>query len=195
MFLSALAGIAFLIGSVVILNYTYKIFQFYNLYFTVPKNPLQTYKLNTSTSGDKRKHDQEAWALITGSSGGIGLRYAKYLLSLGSGVIILAHEGIPEAEARLRKAHPKGAIKSFTFDCTTATVSDIEHLVDCIKDLPITILINNVGGSPIETPNFRPFKEYNVQGIDKHIDLNSRFMTHLTLLMIPLLTKNAQSKA
>jgi 17beta-estradiol 17-dehydrogenase / very-long-chain 3-oxoacyl-CoA reductase len=197
---SALSVIGLAVGSGYLLHLAYRTFQFINLYFRVPTHPLQKYKLHSAAGAGPPvdgniKDKTTAWALITGSSGGIGFGYAEYLLSRGFGVVILAHEGIAEAEAALRKEHPQGAIKSFTFDCTTATVSDIEELVRRVEKLAITILINNVGSIPMVPPSFRPFREFDAEGIDNHFNLNARFMTHLTRLMIPVLERNAQPRS
>lgn len=189
---TAITNIGFVIGSASLLYLAYRIYQFINLYFRVPANPLRRYKLTTSPTS---KHSPVPWALITGASGGIGYGYADYLLSLNFGVIIIADTGIADAAVKLQKLHPNGHIKAVELNCLTATLSDIEGLVNDIADLPITILINNVGSVPIPFPQFRPFKSFDAEGIDAHFDLNARFMTHLTRLMLPILTKNAQPRA
>jgi 17beta-estradiol 17-dehydrogenase / very-long-chain 3-oxoacyl-CoA reductase len=172
----------------------YKAVRFYDIYFLVTQHPLQKYKLNP-TSGShadgRKKNKAIAWALVTGSSAGIGYGFADYLLSCGFGVIIVANQGIGDAVAALEKSHPDGNIAAYNFDCMEATISDIEELVQDISDHPITILINNVGATPIPEPIFRPFHHFEPQGIDDTIDLNARFMTHLTRLMMPILKKSA----
>lgn len=76
-----------------------------------------------------------------------------------------------------------------------ATVSNIEELVQRLSNIPITILINNVGATPIPEPKFRPFHHWEAQGIDDAIDLNARFMTHLTRLMLPILKAYASPRS
>ncbi|KAH8701354.1 hypothetical protein GQ44DRAFT_717786 [Phaeosphaeriaceae sp. PMI808] len=200
MILSILSNISLAIGAIVLLLSAYQAIRFVLFIFILsPKGQLQSYKhivdRNTVLEVSKSKHVH--WALITGSSGGIGFGYAQYLLSLGFGVIILAHiePEVQDAEAKLRKAFPNGAIKSVVLNCQTASVSDIEALVTSISDLPVTILINNVGGVPMEYPQFRPFVEYEAHGIDNHFNMNARFMTHLTRLMLPHLTSNAHPRS
>lgn len=173
------------IGLVTLLVLAYNIYRFITFHFHTPTHPLQSYKRKEGTS----------WALISGSSGGIGYALAHRLLSLGFGVIIFAHEGVSEAEAKLRKDYPNGHIKAFTFNCMTASVSDIKGLLDKVKDLPVTILINNVGSIPQAAPSMRLFAEFEHDGIDNTINLNARFMTHFTLLAIPLLKAAAQPRS
>lgn len=173
------------IGLITVTAVVYYVYNFVTLFFHTPSDPLRPYK---------RKEGQ-SWALISGSSGGMGYALAHRLLSLGFGVIIFAHEGVPEAEAKLRNEYPNGHIKAFTFNCMTASIADMEKFVGGIKDLPITILANNVGSIPQATPAMRPFAEFEHVGIDNIIDLNARFMTHLTLLMIPILRASASPRA
>jgi 17beta-estradiol 17-dehydrogenase / very-long-chain 3-oxoacyl-CoA reductase len=178
------AGIISLCGVVAAAAAAYKVYRFYAFYFRVPANPLKAYRCKDGS-----------WALISGSSGGIGYALAHHLLSLGFGVIIFAHEGVEEAQSRLRSEYPKGNIKAFTLNCATASVSDIQGLVDSIKDLPITVLINNVGSIVMAHPALRPFEEYDADGIDATIALNARFMTHLTRLVLPILKINASPRS
>jgi 17beta-estradiol 17-dehydrogenase / very-long-chain 3-oxoacyl-CoA reductase len=185
--------VVFIIGSTVCVLAAFKVFNFVTFCIHNPQKPLQKYKLNASTKGNAE--DGVSWALISGSSEGIGFGYAQYLLSLGFGVIILAHEGIPEAEKKLRNAYPDGHIKAITFNCITASVNDIEGLVEVIEKLPVTILINNVGGLPMEYPRFRQFRDFKAHEIDDHWNLNARFMSHITRLMLPLLMKNASPRS
>lgn len=177
-----------------------KAWRFYDFFFCPPKEPLRRYKIpgKLPTKGSTGPDDENtAWALITGSSAGIGFGYAHHLLSHGFGVVILAHEGIPDAMEQLRKLHPdmasKDRIRSVTMNCTTASLADIKKLVDeDMRELSVTVLINNVGGIPISYPHMRPFRDYDADGIDACINMNSRFMTHLTCLMIPILCKNSK---
>ncbi|KAF2708647.1 NAD(P)-binding protein, partial [Pleomassaria siparia CBS 279.74] len=143
--------------------------------------------------------DKISWALITGSSGGIGLGYAHHLLSLNFGVIILAHveSEVKAAESKLRETFPDGEIKCVVMNCQTATSKQVEGLVKGIEEeeMEVRILINNVGGIPMAYPHFRLFADFAVQGIDNHFDMNARFMTHLTRLMLPQLTRNAAPRS
>jgi 17beta-estradiol 17-dehydrogenase / very-long-chain 3-oxoacyl-CoA reductase len=190
---SILSSVGLAIGSATILLLAYNAYQFYSLYFQIPESPLQRYKPG---SNRKQSQDEESpipWAIISGSSGGIGFGYAQYLLTLGFGVVIFADTAVETAEARLRKSFPNAKIKSFTFNCIRASINDIEKLVDDVKHLPITIHINNVGGAPIEMPVWRPFKENYYDTIEDHWKLNAGFMTHFTRLMIPHLTSNSKA--
>jgi 17beta-estradiol 17-dehydrogenase / very-long-chain 3-oxoacyl-CoA reductase len=177
--------------------FMYTIYQFINLFFLIPAPSiqLQSYRPKAPSPASRtssKASEPVAWALITGASGGIGYGLASHLLSLKFGVIIIGHVGVTEAIERLQKAHPNASIKGVTIDGITATPSDISELVSSLADLPITILINNVGSTPMGYPNLRPFAEYTTAGIDNTINLNARFMTHLTRDLLPHLTRNAE---
>lgn len=74
-------------------------------------------------------------------------------------------------------------------DVKTATPSEMEAAVQSISNLPISILVNNVGGNPIKLPAFRPMSTYSSSDVDAVIAQNSRFMARLTALMLPILTR------
>ncbi|KAF2648900.1 NAD(P)-binding protein [Lophiostoma macrostomum CBS 122681] len=189
----ALAAVVF-----IVLWFTHRIYQFINLHFLIPtpSAQLRRYKPESSEPTSSRSSNASepvTWALVTAASGGIGYGYASHLLSLNFGVIILAHSGVPTAISRLLTKYPNASIKGVTMDSITATTSDISKLVSSIENLAITILINNVGSMPMEFPHLRPFAEYTTAGIDDTMNLNARFMTHLTRALLPHLTRNAKT--
>jgi len=69
----------------------------------------------------------------------------------------------------------------------------IEEFVAEIKDLHITILVNNIDGLPLKGSFFKPFMEYTMEEIDDTIYLNSRFMARLTRVLLPILVRNGPS--
>ncbi|KAF2242714.1 NAD(P)-binding protein [Trematosphaeria pertusa] len=184
-----LSNILLSIGTATLLFIAYNLHRFITLHFLPSRSPLAAYK--------PKDHTTTSWALITGSSAGIGYGLANKLLSLDFGVIILAHEGVSEAVSRLHAAHPNASarIKSFTLNCMTAPLPEIEALVASLEPLPITLLINNVGSVPLPPPVFRHFRAFAAADIDNTINLNLRFATHFTRLMIPHLTRTASSNA
>jgi len=201
MLLSVLHTIATLVGIGMLGTAAYKTYDFLTLFFfsiPSPEAQLQQYKhAKTHATTPANTPDPVHWALITGSSAGIGYGYASHLLSLGFGVILLAHipTQVAEAEASLRSAYPDGSIRSVVLDCRTASIQEMRELVESVADLRITVLINNVGGIPTSYPHFRPFEAFAPEDIDAHFDMNARFMTHLTGLMLPHLIRNAHPRS
>lgn len=148
-----------------------------------------------------------AYALITGGNGGIGYGIALSLVKNGFGVILLGRNGskLSTAAKELRKEVrlPVGAsaadqdtyVKTIVLDPQTATPEQISAKINqeiIIQGLRVTILVNNVGTVPIAYPPYRDLATYSSDDLDNTINLNSRFMAHLTTQFVPLLTNNKQ---
>jgi 17beta-estradiol 17-dehydrogenase / very-long-chain 3-oxoacyl-CoA reductase len=69
-------------GVLTLLYTAFSIFRFLTFHLIKPSHPLQAYK---------RAGDEPAYALITGSSAGIGLGIAQALVKEGFAVILLGH--------------------------------------------------------------------------------------------------------
>ncbi|KAM6513673.1 hypothetical protein FALCPG4_016048 [Fusarium falciforme] len=140
--------------------------------------------------------DRKAWALITGSSAGIGFGCAQELAARGFNVILLGHKSdeLEKARQQIKDEFPSVEVNLLVIDCTTASVAEIEQSVESISEYPITVLINNVGGVIAQPPpSIKPLKEYTGNEVDATINLNARFMTHMTRLMLPILDRNGPS--
>jgi 17beta-estradiol 17-dehydrogenase / very-long-chain 3-oxoacyl-CoA reductase len=160
---------------------------FLSFHFWTPSTPLLRYR-----------REKPAYALITGSSGGIGLGLAQELLNRGFGVVLLAHkkDELEAAKIRLQNATSTATspeIHILHINAVTVTDQALQQAVSSVGHLPITILINNVGGLPVSAPHFRHVWEYNPSEIDDTINMNSRFMSQLSRLMMPILARNGPS--
>lgn len=83
--------------------------------------------------------------------------------------------------------------KIIVLDATKASFTDIEKALEStkIKELNVTVLINNVGGlGAIFTKHFKTFAEYMPAEIDSVFAINNHFMTYLTSLMMPILSSS-----
>jgi 17beta-estradiol 17-dehydrogenase / very-long-chain 3-oxoacyl-CoA reductase len=66
-------------------------------------------------------------------------------------------------------------------------LADIERIVDSLKGVHLTVLVNNVGGPPPGmSPLYTTFGESKVKDIDATIALNIRFTALLTNKILPL---------
>jgi 17beta-estradiol 17-dehydrogenase / very-long-chain 3-oxoacyl-CoA reductase len=161
-------------------------------HFTSTSKPLQLYR---------RPYPEHTYALITGGNGGIGYGIALALVKNGFGVILLGRNGAKLAAAaeRLRdalvlpnsvQAQRDEYVKTMVLDPQTATPEEIEesvHEAIINKGLRVSILVNNVGSAPIAYPPYRGLSTYSAKDIDNTINLNARFMAHLTTRMLPVL--------
>jgi 17beta-estradiol 17-dehydrogenase / very-long-chain 3-oxoacyl-CoA reductase len=171
--------LAFLIGGA-LLYALYTIADFLTLHFYHPSQPLAAYK---------RKGTEPTYALITGSSAGIGLGLAQELVAQGFGVILLGHlpDELNEAKSTLERRTPGAAVRTVTMNAITATPEDLDTLALSLRPLRLSILINNVGGCPYHLP-MRELSTMSCADIDRTINMNARFMSRLTALLLPQLT-------
>jgi len=94
--------------------------------------------------------DRPAWALVTRASDGIGLGFAQELSERGFNIILHGRnegklDGIKE---QLQKTSPDREFRIFVRDAEKELTDEILHnLQESLKDIHLTVLINNVGGS------------------------------------------------
>ncbi|KAH8248777.1 hypothetical protein KR032_003092 [Drosophila birchii] len=87
------------------------------------------------------------WAAITGSSDGIGKEYAKELARQGINVVLIARNE-EKLQAVVKEIGNKVQTKIVIADFTKGS-KVYEHIEKELADIPISILVNNVGiGSP-----------------------------------------------
>lgn len=142
-----------------------------------------------------KKGTEQPWAFITGSSDGIGLGFAHELAR--SGFNIMLHGRNPKKLEGVRKTlaqeYPKSEIRVVVADVCDSTPMPkrINAILEVLRDLHLTILVNNVGGPPPGMePLYKPLDANVDTDIEGLIDMNIRFMAYLTRSVIPLLTKN-----
>lgn len=149
-----------------------------------------------SSSLPRYKHGQESWAFITGGSDGLGLAFAKELCRHRFNVILLGHkpEELESAKTTLKLLAPEVDVRILVVNAISSPLSVLEEALATVADLNITILINNVGGPPYRNGSvFDTIVEYTADQVDNTLNINARFMAHLTRLLIPLLSRNGPS--
>ncbi|KAM0249151.1 hypothetical protein ACHAQJ_009190 [Trichoderma viride] len=172
-------------GALTLGCFAYNVLDFLSFHLFTPSRPVTRYN----------RGNKPAYALITGSSAGIGLGIAQALAKQGFNLILLAHNAsrLSEAVAQIHKLQPGIDIRVIVMDARTATPEEMRVAVQSITDLDVTILVNNVGGNPIAYPPFRPFETYSSTDIDAVINQNARFMARLTALLLPILSRKPLS--
>lgn len=171
------------IGAAAVLKCAYDVFNFLTFHFINPTRPLKAYKSPT----------RDSYALVTGASAGIGLGIAQELVRQGFGVILLGHieDELADAAAGLEKLVSGAKVRIIVMNAITATSEEMEEAVRSVSDLRVSILVNNVGGLPIQNPPFRYYKTYSAPDVDAVINQNARFMTRFTRLVLPLLERKS----
>ena len=119
--------------------------RFYVFTFDILKSHNIHKHTQTQATTLSKTYDVE-WALVTGSSSGIGKAIASRLASAGINVVIAAYSDkhLPAAVSELRKKHPKVKFLQVGVDLSDP-VKAISTLSAATKDLPIRFLVNNAG--------------------------------------------------
>ncbi|KAF3103570.1 hypothetical protein TWF102_003753 [Orbilia oligospora] len=173
-----------LTGAATVSYFVWKTFQFANLYFLKPSK-LYKYRAVKSPKGEA------PWALITGSSDGIGKALAIELA--GKGFNIIVHGRTPSKIAKLAadlEAQYKIKTKTIALDATDPVLSLDEPVLNAIGDTKVTILINCVGGISIAAKRvYDPMVERTESEIDRVFSINGRFMTQLIRILLPRTTE------
>ncbi|KAF4633248.1 hypothetical protein G7Y89_g4879 [Cudoniella acicularis] len=173
------------IGLIWISRFLLSTYHFINTYF-LHKSTLPLYR-HRSTSG------KPPWAIVTGASDGIGRGYAHELASHGFNLILHGHNSqkLQAVQYCLRETFPQIQTRVLLLDASTHSLSslkELEEAVETLKDLHITILINNVGTGA--TPSGHVFGNLECErpaDIDGILNTNARFPAHFTRSVIPLL--------
>ncbi|KAF4549368.1 Very-long-chain 3-oxoacyl-CoA reductase-like protein [Elsinoe fawcettii] len=151
---------------------------------------LRPYNLSKYKSGGKG----EPWALVTGSSDGIGLGFAEELASQGFNVILHGRnkDKLEKVKDQLRSQWPSRKFDILILDAQqdAGNTDKMASALSKFKDINIKILINNVGGVAGAKPTFRSFSEQPPEVIDAWIDVNLRFATQFTRQLLPTLIAN-----
>jgi 17beta-estradiol 17-dehydrogenase / very-long-chain 3-oxoacyl-CoA reductase len=170
------------VGALSLLTIIYKLSNF--IYPYLRSGSLERYNKNNG-----------AWALVTGSSDGIGQGIAHELCSKGFNIILHGRSPtkLSKVQSNLLASFPKTQFRSFVSDAgasTEITSAAVRDLVASIKDLNLTVLVNNVGGTGNMAVDFMTFAKHTTKEIEDLISINMLFTTHLTHALLPLLTRN-----
>ncbi|KAK4989187.1 hypothetical protein LTR50_003401 [Elasticomyces elasticus] len=142
------------------------------------------------------REDGSAWALVTGSSDGIGKGFAEELCSRGFNVLLHGRNQakLEMVMADLMQRFPKVMVLSVTADATKASSADIDNLLQTVQTLPgkLTVLVNNIGGVPFQ-PQYASMTECGEEMVDNIVNINARFPTQVARALLPTLRANSPS--
>ncbi|KAH0364983.1 putative short chain dehydrogenase/reductase, partial [Aureobasidium melanogenum] len=168
------------LGAATALLLTYRAISFCSIYL----KPSTLHRYNPSGN---------SWALVTGSTAGIGEGFAHALCAKNFNVILHGRSPrkLSALKSTLESKYPHVQIRIVIADVFDIDV-DITSIVKVCEDLPgpLTLLVNNVGGAPL-SPSYATLAEVDASYVDKMINLNARFPTQLTRALLPLLSKNS----
>ncbi|XP_076246625.1 inactive hydroxysteroid dehydrogenase-like protein 1 [Calliopsis andreniformis] len=86
------------------------------------------------------------WAVVTGSTDGIGKAYAKELATRGINLVLISRnlEKLEKTRNEILQDNPKIEVKVLVADFSKGKEA-FEKLAEQLKDVPVGILVNNVG--------------------------------------------------
>ncbi|AMD20780.1 HDR037Wp [Eremothecium sinecaudum] len=144
-----------------------------------------------STSYKRYGLDKGAYALITGASDGIGKEFAVQLAERGFNLLLVSRT-LSKLEAIQKELRDRFGIdvRILALDIARDDPANYSAVQDLCADLPVTILINNVGQShsiPV------PFLETTEQELRNIITINTTATLLITKMVAPKLVHNARS--
>lgn len=183
------------VGAATLLYYGVKLLEFLQLHLR--RSSLPRY-LHSSKHADTDKGTQSpnssSWALVTGSSDGIGLGLVRELARCGFNVVLHGRspEKLSAAAQEIEKAFPRVRTRTLVLDaCQLRSWSDFNATLNSVlSPLHLTVLVNNLGGRGSITKEWGPLAARSHEDLDIFLDLNTRFALHLTRAVLPLLKRS-----
>ena len=142
-----------------------------------------------SSSLPRYLRDNDSWALVTGSTSGIGIGFAHELCHRGFNIVLHGRnlEKLDRIKDELSQKYPARSFRIVVADALDVA-SSVDKIVATVQGINLTVLLNNIGGVVgIISPEFKTLVTHTTQEVDDLITRNDRFMTHLTRALIPVL--------
>ena len=137
-----------------------------------------------------------SWALVTGATDGIGLAFAQELCQRGFNVIVHGRslEKLKKVQKSLSRDYPQAKTIIAVRDASLLDEHLEEQVRQWIGDLELRVLINNVGGQGgLTRKTYQTLEESTGEEVDIIMNLNARFATQLTRVLLPFLTRYGPS--
>ncbi|KAE9548807.1 hypothetical protein FO519_007977 [Halicephalobus sp. NKZ332] len=108
------------------------------------------YPFYVASPADLHRLAGAKWAIVTGSTDGIGKAYAFELAKKGFNLVLISRtlKKLEDTKEEIQKKYSNVDIKLIAFDFTSADLSEYEKTITAqIQKLEIGVLVNNVGYS------------------------------------------------
>ncbi|XP_015783010.1 very-long-chain 3-oxoacyl-CoA reductase [Tetranychus urticae] len=140
--------------------------------------------------GVKWAPGSDSWAVVTGSTDGIGLEYGKQLANKGYNVLLISRtqSKLDAVSDTIKQNCPKARkIETLAFDFTSTDYSSVEAKINSLEG-SVDVLVNNVGVS-------YPFPEYftkleSWKLIEDLINVNIVSVTRMTHIVLSRMEAN-----
>lgn len=152
------------------------------------------YNFFSKISLDKYQNGH-SWAVITGSTDGIGLEFARELAQYGFNILLIGRNK-DKLESVKQNIQSSKSLQKIQVDWVISDASDdseanIQNVVRKVESLDVSILINNVGTSIEE---HKSLDKATFSEISKTIKVNCLYPTLLTSAIIPIMKRHSGSK-
>lgn len=177
-----LTSLVYYVGLIVVLQLVIKIGYFINRNFV-----RQGY--NT-----EERYGKNSWIAVTGATSGIGKEICKYTAKEKNlNVVLIGRnpEKLKKAEAEVKAANSKIKTKTYQFDFNQSTdVETYQKVSDDLKDLDISIFVNNAGIMPLGA-----WKDLTAETVKECTETNVHGLALLTKIFAERLYKRATRSA
>ncbi len=142
---------------------------------------------------------EKNWALVTGASDGIGQAFAGELCRHGFNVVLHGRNlsKLERVQKELNGLYPRSQTRIVISDANLSPASSLEEdILAKVKDLKLSVLINNVGGTAgVQSISevYSTIDNHSVAAVDGLINTNARFTSQVTRLLLPLLATRPRS--
>lgn len=133
------------------------------------------------------RYGQGSWAIVTGASDGLGKQYSTELAKEGFNIVLVARNKVKTeaVAAEITKAiGVKTCVLIFDFS-KLETQEDVDRLnkqLDSVKELDISILVNNLGALI-----YGDLMRLDIASVNSHININVNAITYMTMALLPRL--------
>ncbi|KAL7678334.1 hypothetical protein ACOME3_004562 [Neoechinorhynchus agilis] len=139
------------------------------------------------------------WAVVTGSTDGIGLEYAKQLAEIGFNIVLVSRsqEKLDNVRSQIVSECPEVQVCTIRVDFGTMNLEEYDRIENELKSkigqvnhyLDIGILVNNVG---VSYERLMPFEQLPAEKIDQLVEVNVSSAFNMTRIVLPHMLRSGK---
>ncbi|KAI8520742.1 hypothetical protein Bbelb_004960 [Branchiostoma belcheri] len=126
------------------------------------------------------------WAVVTGSTDGIGKAYAEQLAARGLNIVLISRSK-DKLEAVAAEIEGKAGVKTKIVVADFGSTEIYDNIKHQLEGLDIACLVNNVGMTPFSIPDF--FLNCGDEVYEKTVHCNVNSMIMMTKIVLPGMVK------